>query len=55
MALVAALSVVGCVDPERLEIADVNARNALAKVEDLSSQIEVLDARVAELEEKLGE
>ena len=56
LALVA-LALTGCGDPqkERLEIADVNARNAIVKAEELSSRIDALEARVDELETKLNE
>lgn len=52
-------SVVRCGGEERVEIADVNARNALDKahsaysrVEDLEVQVSDLEARIEELEQR---
>lgn len=52
-----ALALTGCADPqkERVEIADVNARNAIVKADELASRVEALETRVDELEAKLGE
>jgi hypothetical protein len=52
--LVVAFALAGCGRSEALEIADVNARNALARAESNSSRIEELERRVAELEARLG-
>ena len=51
------LALAGCGDDqkERLEIADVNSRNAIVKAEELSSRIDELEARIDELEAKLDE
>ena len=50
----------GCGGGERVEIADVNARNALDKahsaysrVEDLEMQVSDLEARIEELEQRI--
>jgi outer membrane murein-binding lipoprotein Lpp len=45
-----AMVLAGC--GERLEIADVNARNALAKISSLESRVSELEARVDELESR---
>lgn len=53
--LFAVLALAGCGRSEALEIADVNARNALARAESNSSRLERLERRVDELESRLGE
>jgi outer membrane murein-binding lipoprotein Lpp len=51
----AAAMLVGCADADSVDVADVNARNALAKAEALSSRVEELESRVDELEARLNE
>lgn len=55
--IIAALALGGCknlpqsytgYDAERLEIADVNARNALARISELESRISDLEARLGQ-------
>ena len=53
LALVA-LTLAACA-PGRTEIADVNARKAIAKAEELQSRVDALEARVDALEAKLGQ
>lgn len=60
MGLGAILLLGGCGSAERVEIADVNARNALDKahsaysrVEDLELDVHELEARIEELEQRL--
>ena len=53
--LLVALALTGCGRSEGTEIADVNARNALARAESNSSRVEELERRVAALEARLGE
>jgi outer membrane murein-binding lipoprotein Lpp len=51
---VALLSSCGDSASDRLEVADVNARRAIAKADELSSRVSDLETRVEELESKLG-
>jgi hypothetical protein len=44
----------GCADAEGLEVADVNARNAISKADAALSRVSDLEDRVAELESKAG-
>lgn len=51
------LLLVGCGQPqtstkERAEVADVNARNALAKQRELQDQVDDLEERVTQLENR---
>jgi len=52
--LLAVISLYACSrqasNDERLEVADVNARRAIARAEELSSQVNDLEARVSDLE-----
>ena len=49
----ACLLLASCADPERVEIADVNARNALEENGKLRSRIDELESRMDALEEKV--
>jgi len=50
----ACLLLASCANPERVEIADVNARNALAENGKLRSRIDDLESRMDDLEARLN-
>ena len=49
------LMILGCSGGERLEIADVNTRNAIAKANELETKVQDLEDRIEELEARLPE
>jgi hypothetical protein len=51
---VALVLMAGCADAEGLEVADVNARNAISKADAALARLDELEGRVGDLESKLG-